>query len=108
MNHIPKKEWMGCAVATAAMLADLSYDEVRAHWPDLNDAQMRWPRDLCALLESVTETSWKLSECWHVFVVTGQAVTTEAHPKNGYLFKNCTCCYIGGRGRPSEKEISCL
>jgi hypothetical protein len=65
MNHIRKQEWMGCAVATAAMLADLSYDEVAAHWPDLTSAQLRWPRDMRALLESVTETEWQFSQCWH-------------------------------------------
>ena len=41
MKHICKQEWMGCAVATAAMVADLSYDEAAAHSPDLNAAGLR-------------------------------------------------------------------
>lgn len=65
MNHIRKQKWMGCAVATAAMVADLSYEDVAAHWPDLTDAQLRWPNHLCSLLESVTETRWQVSQCWY-------------------------------------------
>src|SRR5262245_26100886 len=65
MNHIPKQRWMGCAVAAAAMLADRSYEEVAAHWPDLNEARLRSPRELCALLEAVTDTEWFLSPCWY-------------------------------------------
>jgi hypothetical protein len=65
MKHIPKQQWMGCAVATAAMLADRSYDEVAAHWPDLDEARMRSPRELCGLLEAVTDTEWRFSPCWH-------------------------------------------
>src|SRR5438876_10926948 len=65
MNHIPKQQWMGCAVATAAMLADRTYEEVAAHWPNLREARMRSPRELCALLEAVTDTEWYLSPCWH-------------------------------------------
>jgi hypothetical protein len=65
MKHIPKQEWMGCAVASAAMVADLSYDEVAAHWPDLDAARLRDGKDFCNLLESVTETRWELSQCWH-------------------------------------------
>jgi hypothetical protein len=64
MKHIPKQEWMGCAVASAAMVADLTYDEVSAHWPDLKAARLRGAKDFCDLLESVTETRWQLSQCW--------------------------------------------
>jgi hypothetical protein len=64
MNHIPKQHWMGCAVATAAMLASRSYEEVAAHWPDMDEARMRSPRELCALLEAVTEHEWFLAPCW--------------------------------------------
>src|SRR5439155_24943079 len=65
MSHIPKQQWMGCAVATAAMLAERSYEEVAAHWPDLDEARMRSPGELCALLEAVTDTEWHFSPCWH-------------------------------------------
>jgi hypothetical protein len=56
---------MGCAVAAAAMLADLSYEDAAAHWPDLDAARTRSPRELCALLEAVTDTERLLSPCWH-------------------------------------------
>jgi hypothetical protein len=65
MNHLPKQQWMGCAVATAAMLADRTYEEVAGHWPDLDEAQMRSPRELCALLGAVTDMEWHLVPCWH-------------------------------------------
>jgi hypothetical protein len=65
MNHVPKQQWMGCAVATAAMLGDLSYDEVAGHWPNLDEARMRHPKRLCALLEAVTGTQWHLAPCWY-------------------------------------------
>jgi hypothetical protein len=65
MKHIAKQQWMGCAVAAAAMLADRSYEEVAAHWPDLDEARMRSPRELCTLLEAVTDTEWYLAPCWH-------------------------------------------
>jgi hypothetical protein len=64
MNHIPKQQWMGCAVATAAMLGARSYEQVAAHWPDLDEARMRSPRELCALLEAVTDREWYLAPCW--------------------------------------------
>ena len=65
MIHVPKRQWMGCAVATAAMLADRSYEEVAAHWPQLSEARMRKPGELCALLEAVTDVEWQFSPCWH-------------------------------------------
>src|SRR5262245_24297604 len=65
MNYIPKQQWMGCAVATAAMLSDRRYTEVAAHWPDLDEARMRCPRALCGLLEAVTDTEWTFSPCWY-------------------------------------------
>lgn len=56
---------MGCAVATAAMLAGMRYEKVAAHWPRLHHARLRCPKEFCALLESVTDTEWNLSPCWH-------------------------------------------
>jgi hypothetical protein len=55
MKHVPKQQWMGCAVATAAMLADRNYEEVAGHWPELDDARMRSPRELRALAGSRDE-----------------------------------------------------
>jgi hypothetical protein len=31
MKHIQKEQWMGCAVATAAMFGDLDYEEISEH-----------------------------------------------------------------------------
>jgi hypothetical protein len=67
MKHIPKQQWMGCAIASAAMLGDLTYDEVAAHRPDLDPARSRWPEEMCALLKGVTETEWKLTSYWPLF-----------------------------------------
>jgi hypothetical protein len=64
MKHVIKKQWMGCAVASAAMLAEVSYDEAAGHWPKMSDADLRRPQEFCALLESLTETRWHLSHCW--------------------------------------------
>ena len=66
MKHIPKQQWMGCAVAATAMLADVSYEEVAAHWPDLDEARMREPGQLCGLLEAVTDVPWGFSACWNL------------------------------------------
>jgi hypothetical protein len=63
MHHIRKQDWMGCAVAAAAMISDLDYEDVAAHLPDLDPARLRWPRELRALLESVTDTEWRLTQC---------------------------------------------
>jgi hypothetical protein len=63
MMHVPKQEWMGCAVATAAMLANRPYEDTASHWPDFSDAQLRWPKNLHALLESMTEIDWRLVQC---------------------------------------------
>lgn len=65
MQHIRKQDWMGCAIAAAAMISDLDYEQVAAHWPDVDAARLRWPRELRALLESVTDTEWRLTQCWH-------------------------------------------
>jgi hypothetical protein len=51
---------MGCAVASAAMLGEMSYDEALARWPSPNVAWTRDPHNLLALLEIVTETQWQL------------------------------------------------
>jgi hypothetical protein len=77
MNHVPKQQWMGCAVATAAMLADRSYEAVAAHWPELDEARMRSPTELCALLEAVTDTNWQFSPCWHPQPRVGEFLIPE-------------------------------
>jgi hypothetical protein len=61
MKHVAKQDWMGCAVATVAMLADLTYDEVaiRLSLPDL--ARTRSPKQMRALLEGATHSKWRLT-----------------------------------------------
>ena len=77
MKHVAKKEWMGCAIATAAMIGELSYEEValradmgaagfspvfhRGGWPNAIAAQLRHPREMLALLRAVTHTEWRFS-----------------------------------------------
>jgi hypothetical protein len=64
MKHVAKQDWMGCAVATAAMLADLTYEEVAAR-PSLPDlARTRAPKELCALLKGVTDSAWRVTTFW--------------------------------------------
>jgi hypothetical protein len=65
MRHIPKQEWMGCGVASAAMIAFLSYEDVATHWPEFDAASLRNPGGFCSLLESVSQIRWHLSQCWH-------------------------------------------
>src|SRR5262245_60202076 len=61
MKHVAKQDWMGCAVATAAMVADLTYEEVAAR-PSLPDlARTRDPKGLRALLAGVTGSEWRLT-----------------------------------------------
>jgi hypothetical protein len=64
MKHVAKQDWMGCAIATAAMLADFTYEEVAAR-PSLPDlARTRYPKELCALLAGVTDSQWRLTTFW--------------------------------------------
>ncbi len=64
MKHIQNEQWMGCAVATAAMFGDLDYEEVSEHRPNVDPTRMRWPKDLCALLQAVTVSRWRYRTCW--------------------------------------------
>ena len=63
-----------CIPPLAAMLADRSYEEVAAHWPDLDEACVHSPRELCALLEAVTDAEWYLVPCWHPQARVGEFV----------------------------------
>jgi hypothetical protein len=65
MKHIPKQQWMGCAVATAAMLSGRSYEEVATLWPDLDETRMRKPEEICSLLGAATDTPWRLAPRLH-------------------------------------------
>jgi hypothetical protein len=63
MFHAQKREWMGCAIATAAMLTDHEYEEVMASSP-LKPAQLRQVQDLQDLLAKLTNTRWKQPLFW--------------------------------------------
>jgi hypothetical protein len=69
MFHIPKKHPTGCAVATAAMIADLTYDEVAAWGLKPDPAKLRYTRQLLALLEDLTEMRWRTSGIWRPHTV---------------------------------------
>jgi hypothetical protein len=52
---------MGCAVATAAMLSDLTYEEVAAGPFLLDLTRTRSPKELRALLDGVTGSKWRVT-----------------------------------------------
>jgi hypothetical protein len=58
MTHICKQEWMGCAIATAASIADLSYKEVVDLCDGVRAAELREYEAMRQLLEKVTCTRW--------------------------------------------------
>jgi hypothetical protein len=64
MKHIVKQEWMGCAIATAAMLADVPYEEVIVPRAKSAAARLRQRKALCALLKRETGTKWYLRSSW--------------------------------------------
>jgi hypothetical protein len=64
MKHIAKQDWMGCAIASTAMLANLTFEEVAAR-PRLGDfAHTRYPEGLCALLAAATGSEWRITSFW--------------------------------------------
>lgn len=64
MKHVVKQEWMGCAVATAAMLADVRYEEVATSRSQSAAARLRYRKAFRLLLERVTGTKWYLRSSW--------------------------------------------
>ncbi len=65
MQHVRKQHPLGSAVATAAMLAGLSYEEVLARLPGLDVDRTRQPEELCALLDGLTGTPWRFTPFRH-------------------------------------------
>jgi hypothetical protein len=51
---------MGCAIASAAMLGGVSYEEAAKRSPYPDAASTRGPHQMHALLEAVTDTEWRL------------------------------------------------
>jgi hypothetical protein len=64
MFHCRKQDWMGCAIATAAMVGNQSYEEVVAAFPHTDPADLRWPQSMRRLLEAVTQTKWQRKWLW--------------------------------------------
>jgi hypothetical protein len=58
MYHICKQDWMGCAIATVAAIADLSYEEVVTVCDGVSPAELRESEEIRRLLEKVTRTRW--------------------------------------------------
>jgi hypothetical protein len=71
---------MGCAIASAAMLGQVSYEDVAARasdWGWRDPARTRWPWEMHMLLQFVTQEYWKLSE---VDVPTVRVREFASHP----------------------------
>jgi hypothetical protein len=58
MFHIPKEEFMGCAIASAAMVADLSYEEAASFCGGASAEELRWVNKFPRFLENVTKIRW--------------------------------------------------
>jgi hypothetical protein len=58
MFHVPKEEFMGCAIASAAIIADLSYDEAASFCGGESAEELRWVNKFPKFLETVTKTRW--------------------------------------------------
>lgn len=58
MRHVRKKHEMGCAIASAAMIGGITYEEVAALSREVDPAKTRWPEEFQRLLENVSQTKW--------------------------------------------------
>ncbi len=58
MFHVLKKDFMGCGVATAAMMSQMSYEEAVESFGHPSVAKLRDARRLRKFLETLTETKW--------------------------------------------------
>jgi hypothetical protein len=64
MFHTPKEDFMGCALATAAMIADATYEEVAARCAGTDPARLRRPNQLRRLLQRMTQDRWRRAWLW--------------------------------------------
>ena len=60
MLHVQKQDFMGCAIAAAAMIAGRTYREVAEHPWGGDPAIVRYSARLQRLLEVLTRTPWRL------------------------------------------------
>jgi hypothetical protein len=61
MRHVPKQDFMGCAIAAAAMLTGRSYSEVAAHPRGSDPADARIPDRFRRLMEALTYRAWQVT-----------------------------------------------
>src|SRR5438874_1400616 len=64
MVHAQKQHWMGCAVATAAMIGGVTYEEVEFLGGGRTPSRLRWPVETRRLLEKVTRSRWRSRWLW--------------------------------------------
>jgi hypothetical protein len=64
MLHAQKQHWMGCAIATAAMIGDVTYEEVEFLAGGRSPATLRRPWETRRLLQKVTKSKWRSRWLW--------------------------------------------
>jgi hypothetical protein len=64
LHHVAQKGQNDCVIATAAWVANVSYEEAAARSPvPVGSRGLRW-NESCYLLESLTGTPWNPSPSW--------------------------------------------
>jgi hypothetical protein len=58
MIHVPKEDFWGCAIATAAMMSQMTYEEAAESRGKASPAALRRAHKLRKFLETLTETKW--------------------------------------------------
>lgn len=64
MFHVRKEHPMGCAIAAAAMITDVTYQDVVECCPRQDPVSLRRPDRLARLLEDLTGTGWRQAWIW--------------------------------------------
>src|SRR5258708_7408968 len=64
MRHVHKEDWMGCAIATAAMMADAAYEDMGGGLGGVSAGALRWPDKLRRALDKMTRIPWKSRWLW--------------------------------------------
>jgi hypothetical protein len=69
MFHVAKQDHMGCAIATAAMIAGLTYEQAAGRCLNWSPAEVRYDHRLRQLLAELTPTAWESTELWRPYQV---------------------------------------
>jgi len=64
MFHSQKQDWMGCAIATAATIGGITYEEAESLGGGRTPAQLRFPGETKRLLEKITHARWRWRRIW--------------------------------------------